>query len=502
MKKFAILCVICSLLLCACSAGGQSHNSSEDPDQAGASAQNQPKREGHSFYSPSLPKVNFAGETVTIAVSAHKEQELFPSEQETGEIAQNKREVWEHIRKIYDCNVSILPVSQQDWGREVIPQLLSGKQYAYLLLPDVPQAAQLMAAGVCKDLNDPAYSAIINMKGDWWCPAAVKASTVGTATYSGLLQLDRVYNNAWLLFYNKGMMNEVFDVQDSLPDLDRMYKKQWWTWEELSTLIKHAAKDLDQNSIFDETDRYGLAAASDSVAAVAAAAGIDCAEPMQQAWTDPWNRSSSISSLKKLQTMYHADGVFHAQTQEQAISMFTQGKSLFLAGRLDSLSSEAFADKNEEFGILPIPTLQKQQEYTYLLDGDITFGMIPCTVSTPTRSAVLLEELMYDFWYLHREPLQKLLVARLGDDLSEQIAMTALDYATISMTTMLKSFDGGAYEQLSKTPLRNLFENAQYNVEQGFSKIAQQVQNVLQRYWEQVNQGTVINRNTRDGSVS
>ena len=63
-----------------------------------------------------------------------------------------------------------------------------------------------------------------------------------------------------------------------------------------------------------------------------------------------------------------------------------------------------------------------------------------------------------------------------------------LDHATISITTMLKSFDGGAYEQLSKTPLRNLFENAQYNVEQGFSKIAQQVQNVLQQYWEQVNQ--------------
>ncbi len=243
----------------------------------------------------------------------------------------------------------------------------------------------------------------LNLETDWWNDTFIDAVTIGEnklyTTIDYVNMMSYAYCNA--MYYNKEMVAD-FNLDEPYD----LIRSGAWTYEEMFRYIEPVI-NINSDSGFapasDGTCVYGLAS-QHSEATMTILDG--CGDFLIAKNTDNIPELNPqieriVSSYGKLTDAFSRDGwcVLYNTADLQGLDFFLRGRAMFYTGSLGASSSSRFRETDVEYGILPVPKLDEQQENYCTIVSQYTFALnIPMTATDPERTGAIIDYLAYLGW--------------------------------------------------------------------------------------------------------
>ena len=242
----------------------------------------------------------------------------------------------------------------------------------------------------------------IHLDKPWWSPNISESCTIGGNLF--VLDGDISINglaNAMCLYFNKRIFDELgYDYPYD------MVRDGEWTFDEFAYLAKKGGKDLNGDGVMQpEDDQYGFYTTEWG-------APINILYAGGQKVYDKDDEGNLQITLYSNKTVQIFDSFFNLLNNESCFLQFTTydinytGSNLFVGGRAmmyDSTlgNAKGFRDMDDDFGILPFPKFDEEDEYSTTINGFAPLGVIPLTVSDPERTGAITEALCaYGSYYV------------------------------------------------------------------------------------------------------
>ena len=188
----------------------------------------------------------------------------------------------------------------------------------------------------------------------------------------------------WMMLYNKTKAAELGNI----PDLYQMVEDGTWTIDELDRLSRDVYIDVNGDTTRDDGDFYGFAGTRDGCMFVAFVYGCDgrfISLDDDLNIVQHINSEKTISILEKLSKLFVSNtGTLQKENAFTRQDIFPKGIVLFEPMQMHDLLKPEFDMRNmeDEFGVLPIPKYDaEQEEYYTVVDGGADIMVIPTTVS-------------------------------------------------------------------------------------------------------------------------
>ncbi len=308
-------------------------------------------------------------------------------------------------------------VRSERFGGEAVRQIranhLSGTLNVHLVSPSIFDMGALAAEGCFADLN-----AIegFDARTPWFDQSFIKDAEVYGKLF--FIQGDCGlfgFNATPVVFYNKKLAE-----QYHLPDLYKLVRDGKWTFDAVYTYAKLVSEDLDDNGILDYRDKMGwLGQEGDSwnwfygsgekivdvqngemVISMYNERAVGVVEAMNKLFTDRSvyccaNDYFNISS----RPVYEVTG-----------KQFHDGRGLFFSEELHLI--HLFSDMEDDFGILPIPKYNEEQDDYHSLINSWTGNAfaIPAVLSESEKQ--FASECLQVFCYFSTDTVKKEYIER------------------------------------------------------------------------------------------
>ncbi len=247
------------------------------------------------------------------------------------------------------------------------------------------------------DWNELEY---VDLTKPWW-----DQNYVDTMSINGVLcsmvgnvmitQMDSVFS----MFYNKDLAE-----QYKLPDLYQIVRDGDWTLPKYFELTRDITNDLDGNDEYDDNDIYAFTGL-DGMSRLSSGVKLDYlvkdSDDIPQLNFSSSKLVDSVMKISEYSSLYTKD-IYNPRSNKNTggdgdaavFRMFNSGHSLFYVHGTGS--AQKFRDMNSDFGIIPTPKLDDEQE-NYFIEPDVTKCMvIPTTAGDLERTSVILEALCYE----------------------------------------------------------------------------------------------------------
>ena len=399
-------------------------------------------------WDPNIPEEKDLG-GIEITMAGHG-WAILPEEGESAD-GDLIREAMFDIQKRYNC--TFVHVDETDWFGVILPGLLAGDEIAKVVMPTVWRSGAFIASRVCMDWNSDAIKQYIKTEEPWWNDTMSYASNVEGKVYAGACNIMGYAAMTHVCMFNKDILKDV-GMKDT--DLYKMYKDKTWNWNEFRKIAKKAVKDLDQDNAWTENDRYGFVATDyDSFEAFISSA--DCGSVRTENGMNPkftYTDMFSIDTLTTLNEMYTTDGIYYinsigkdANGQFNFMSMFTQGKSLFLIHTLNTIGDESVRNMDSEIGVMPVPLGPSenggwQTNYMSRVDHNYQLQLIPVTNPDPASTALVLEAVAYRRWQLTNDVLEMWGINYVHDDDAAEIVANVYNWSTFEISQLIYAING------------------------------------------------------------
>lgn len=262
--------------------------------------------------------------------------------------------------------------------------------------------ANLAQTGTLWDLSSLPH---MDLTKDYWDQKANKDLAVAGKmfyTTGDISVVDNIYTHA--LLFNKDLV-----ASYGLENPYELVRNNEWTVEKLGELVKQVGEDVDNNGIYDENDSYGLMIWNDPLVAMLAGAGEKIASVNDKGEIELTLYSERVVNLYDTldSIVFDQAHVYNYQYDNvtgkaanistwdaNRFAVFNENRAVFNFGALSLV--ESHRDSEVDFGILPYPKFDAQQEdYGHLVSGFHTqFFCIPMTAD-PVRSSAVSELLAY-----------------------------------------------------------------------------------------------------------
>ena len=255
--------------------------------------------------------------------------------------------------------------------------------------------ATLALGGYLYDMRTLPY---IDLDKPWWDQRLNEDLTINGKLYYSTGDISTADNDATgaILFNNK--LVEDF----SLPNPYEMVLDGSWTVDAMISMGKDVSSDLDGNSVWDKNDRYAAIIWDDTVMGVINSTGEKCAtvQPDGRLELTLYNERV-LSMFEKFTTAYYdTTQAYHYQRVSyditDPVAMFANDQALFFMQLLDLVTY--FRDMKTDFGILPLPKLDEEQDRYYSTIGSwhSVFLCAPSVQENAERTGAILEALAYE----------------------------------------------------------------------------------------------------------
>ena len=290
----------------------------------------------------------------------------------------------------------------------------------------------------------------LDLTGAWWDQNCYKNLTVAGKTYvmTGDINPSSSMRISSCMVVNKDMMTELNKDMDALNALT---EEGGWTLDVLYEQSKDVTFDLNGDSKIDyKDDRYCLTGwmmaapyalyygcNSNFVNVVDGTPELDYTD---EKVTDIYAKVYSI--------MIEQNAYYVTQEPQYAtmFEVFTEGRALFSVLTL-KLISQYLSDMEDNYGILPIPKYDtNQQEYTSFVNGSTGLVMLAKTESD-TEFVGSIMEAMATYNYEHVTPNMFQVVTKL------QVAQDPASARMVDLIIRNRVFDLGYYADLAVTNL-------------------------------------------------
>ncbi|MBQ8510670.1 MAG: hypothetical protein IJ493_12255 [Clostridia bacterium] len=259
-------------------------------------------------------------------------------------------------------------------------------------------AAELAAEGLYLNMKNAPY---LSLDEAWWDGEYMKEMTIGEDKLYALVGDYAVDRTRCLgcVYYNKAMYEDFYGDPDGLYDkvLDGS-----WTWEYLREVCSQVWSDLNSNGIADRDDRLGSCINDyNNLDTFYYGTGVSPTErDKNDAPVLTVNSEHSIDVISKLyEIVFETEGVYFSGPQyEDDVKnreKFEEGTSMFLYGFF--YTSEAMREMTSDFGIVPLPKFNEEQDDYYSVVHDIMRIMVvPYNCRKVDAVSAVMEELSFE----------------------------------------------------------------------------------------------------------
>lgn len=498
-----LMAVLMSVALFAgCKKDEVKNESSKPPTKADNSTpQTDLIEEAQDTWSPNIPEEkDLGGFDLSFAVYAGETDYIIPEEGETAE-GDLIRESMLDLQKRY--NITFSTVEIIDWNAEVLPNLLAGDQVAHVLLPTVHQTGAYISARLLADWKADAVSKYIKPERDWWWNETMQyATTVGGKTYAGCCNIVNYAESTTVMIFNKNILKEIGKSEN---DLYKMYNDKSWTWNAFREIAALAVKDLNNDGVMDEKDRWGLACPDyDTIVAFLTSAGADSIRSddgitAKYTYTDTY----SIKTITTLNEMFTLDNFFWTGSMKSRenegkgdwayVGHFVSGKALFTAGGVGFASRERVREADFDIGMMPLPKGPVndkndadgwQDKYKSRVDHNFKATLIPANNPDIEKTAFVLEAVAFTRWQLTNKYMEAFGIAYFNDDTSAEMVTEIYNWSTFEISQPFISVDNGSFSTLVFDPLfKGICYTPNFDVVGTFSSVADAAQVIIDEYF-------------------
>ena len=208
------------------------------------------------------------------------------------------------------------------------------------------------------------------------------------------------YLGTLMIFFNKTIADDL-----KLGNLYDMVDNGTWTVDRFYDFAAKAKQDINEDgySINNGEDRFGVICENDTFLA---SIWIGSGELTVRKDSDDFPYFAALGNEKlygiveKLFDFYHSDGNVYdgfrddkvaVETYTKDIGLFANGRALFMPSGLVNMSS--LGSMNDDFGMLPLPKYNEEQEnyYSRLMDGWI--NTVPSSNTDLSRTSIIMESM-------------------------------------------------------------------------------------------------------------
>lgn len=375
-----VLLMISSTIACASDSAGGDEITTPATTITNANTETTPKP-AETFDIPA--DLDFSGATFNIlACDENVPYTYFESvETETGEVMNDaiyrrNRETEEYLGiKIEVKNISgivTIDTIRQD--------VLSGDVHYDMVSPHIIKSVtELVTQGCVVDLNTLSY---VDFTKSWWNGSFVDTMSIKGKTFyaSG----DMIAPNVRVIVFNKKMMED-----NNLPDVNETVSSGKWTLDAMSTYTKDIYNDLDGDGKMSALDQYSFADLSNTGLSTSFvhASGMLFVEKDGEDFRLTLNDDKMYMILDKLNKYLYSGNNITVTNKD-----FGEGRVLF--GSQVLLKLQILRDYTTEFGIIPFPKYDEEQQgyYSSAWNGLVC---VPVTAKNMDMSGAVLETLAY-----------------------------------------------------------------------------------------------------------
>ncbi len=289
-----------------------------------------------------------------------------------------------------------------DGYRRIYTDYMSGDDNFSAAMIGTYDVATLAYNGYIHDLNDMNY---LDLSKSYWDQKANEDLAMMGKMYYTTGDISVADNRAtYVLFFNKNMIEE-YGMENPYD----LVRNNEWTLDKFGSMVKSIGEDVNQDGIYASGDIFGLMTPTDTHLAILSAAdericSVD--DNGQLALTfyservvNLYDKYLDIVGDHSHSLNYQFNYVTGANTMsvsaEDRISMFNTNKALFYSHTMFYMDN--LRDLEGDFGILPYPKFDKEQEnYRNLVSAwHAQFLCVPESVQDLDRSGIVLELLAY-----------------------------------------------------------------------------------------------------------
>lgn len=295
----------------------------------------------------------------------------------------------QEVAERYGITISASESSSGDYEVDALNSILAGDD-AYDIIFAHSRAAFVYAiqGAACNVLDIDS----IHTDKPWWSKNITDNCSLNNHLYvlDGDISINGL-SGAMCLLFNKRIFDEKgFDYPYELV------KDGEWTFDELAYLVKKGSADLNGDGVLKpEDDQYGLTT-------------FDWGYPIGVIYTggqkiygrdDEGNFALTLYTNKTVEIF---DEFFRLMDNEAVYmsngsttlwfsNLFKEGRAMFSDGSLGEAKS--LRDMDDDFGILPYPKFDSDDEYATVINGYNPLIVIPITVSDTERTGAITEAL-------------------------------------------------------------------------------------------------------------
>lgn len=261
-----------------------------------------------------------------------------------------------------EMNISIVNKAQPEcYGsfNTLQTQMLAGCPYDLLILRSAVYTSALQN-DMLVDLNTTELTYFDPTKPYWDIESYESLSLFGH--HFGICGDFTVSDDLTLfaLYFNKGLVNSY--GMESPYDL---VKNGTWTYEQLYTMAKQGARNLDTDETMTYDDQWGITYLRDTVSGMINSVDIKFGDTDEDGipYIGFYTEANVNKILKIFDYLYDTDTCYniHARGGDE-VKVFTDGRAMFTFGGIYYAPQMRLADTTVDFGILPYPKYDIQQK--------------------------------------------------------------------------------------------------------------------------------------------
>ena len=235
----------------------------------------------------------------------------------------------------------------------------------------------------------------LNLDQPWWNQSIVDEVTLFDTLYylAGDICITEI-SGGLCFFFNKDMMKEFYGSQGI--DFYETVREQKWTIDYMSEIVSNVWIDENNDGVISDGDTVGFYGA----ASLADNGNMDCWIPamgislttMVDGYPElTFYNEHTVEAFEKVQGLYSNNpGTLRANGLSQ--TSFKNGNTFFLLGTLNSGSG--FRDMQDDYGVLPIPKFDEEQEDYHTTFGNASSLVVVLSTCQDTEKVGATLELM------------------------------------------------------------------------------------------------------------
>ncbi|MBR5445646.1 MAG: hypothetical protein IKV57_05965 [Clostridia bacterium] len=403
MKKITALLLLISMLAGMTACG----NSAEETTANVADDTAAQTEAADTALKPDIPDADLDGYNFRVYTrdTDHHIKEVYALEL-TGEVVNDavyQRNL--NVEEKYNVKLSAVEVTEAPettMMNEFTRIVMAGEDAFDVALMHTVHAGSTAISGVAYNWNDVSY---VDFEKPWWNSVIADELDFNNMLFLAVSDYCiSAIDYTWAFVYNRDMA-----ADNGIGDLYDTVEEGAWDFDTFNSLCKQVAVDTNGDGKNDFNDQYGFTTHFNSAVCNWSFA-FDIRYIVRDDAGDPYILPQSdkmMTATEKLYgllheggaAMYCSDAVVKEMGQpshDLAVStFFKEGHSLFAALRIYVI--DELRDMEGEFGIIPFPKYDKEQEAYYThVDGHAPLMILPKTLGNAENAGLVMEALAYE----------------------------------------------------------------------------------------------------------